>query len=367
MEYQPVDRVPNWEAGVWGQTQHPWASEGLCEYEMHWDWFVGEEHFAMDEREYARVDYGMLPQFEPEVISEDERYVVARNRKGIVTRALKEGVAHGTRASMDEYLEFPVRVPSDFHELKKRYASSNSRRYPAQRKALRVPGWKDRSHVLILGRNCATAGFWWRAREWMGTEGASYGWYDYPELMHEMMEFIADFTIEVSRQAVEEVDFDYVMIAEDFAMKSGPPLGPDTYREFIFPHMRRLVDFLKSHGVRYVMVDTDGNAEPLLPLLLDAGVDAIWPIERASESMDPIALRRTYGRALRLFGGVDKRVLATDFAAIDRHLRELAPLIEEGGFIPTVDHTVPPDVSLENFRHYVDRKMRLCAGSMSGV
>ena len=40
--------------------------------------------------------------------------------------------------------------------------------------------------------------------------------------MHEMMEFIADFTIDVSRPVVEEIDFDYVMIAEDFAMKSIP-------------------------------------------------------------------------------------------------------------------------------------------------
>ena len=364
MEYQPVDRVPNWEAGVWGQTRDRWAREGLCEYDLHWDWFVGEEYFAMDEREYAEINYEMLPPYEPEVVREDERYVVARNHKGILTRALKEGVAHGTRASMDEYLEFPVEKPDDFRELKKRYVSGHAGRYPAQWKPLRVPGWRDRSHVLILGRNAATAGFYWRAREWMGTEGVSFGWYDYPDLMHEMMEFIADFTIDVSRPAVEEIDFDYVMIAEDFAMKSGPLLGPDTYREFIFPHMRRLVDFLKSHGVRYVMVDTDGNPEPLIPLLLDAGVDAIWPIERASESMDPIELRRKFGRSLRLFGGVDKRVLASNFEAIDRHLLELAPLIEEGGFIPTVDHTVPPDVSLANFRHYLEQKQMLCEGRL---
>ena len=41
-----------------------------------------------------------------------------------------------------------------------------------------------------------------------------------------------------------------------------PLLSPKTYREFILPHMRRLVEFYKQHGVRYVMVDTDGNSEP---------------------------------------------------------------------------------------------------------
>ena len=51
-------------------------------------------------------------------------------------------------------------------------------------------------------------------------------------------------------------------------------------------------------GVRYVLVDTDGNSDALIPLLMDAGVDGIWPMERASD-MDPIALRKKYGRAPR--------------------------------------------------------------------
>jgi uroporphyrinogen decarboxylase len=75
--------------------------------------------------------------------------------------------------------------------------------------------------------------------------------------------------------------------------------------------------------------------------------------------MDPLAIREKYGRALRLWGGVDKRELTRDKAAIDAHLRSLLPLVEDGGFIPTVDHLVPPDVPLENFNYYMERKQRL--------
>jgi uroporphyrinogen decarboxylase len=78
--------------------------------------------------------------------------------------------------------------------------------------------------------------------------------------------------------------------------------------------------------------------------------------------MDPVAVRKKYGRDLRLWGGVDKRELAKDFAAIDAHLRTLQPLIADGGFIPTVDHLVPPDVSLANFEHYMLRKRQLLRG-----
>jgi hypothetical protein len=93
-------------------------------------------------------------------------------------------------------------------------------------------------------------------------------------------------------------------------------------------------------------------------MLMDAGIDLIWPLERASD-MDPVRLRKKFGKSLRLSGGVDKRVLAKGKAAIDEHLAELAPLVDEGGYIPTVDHTVPPDVSWEDFLYYMDRKKKL--------
>jgi uroporphyrinogen decarboxylase len=112
-----------------------------------------------------------------------------------------------------------------------------------------------------------------------------------------------------------------------------------------------------------VLVDTDGNSDALIPLLMDAGVDGIWPMERASD-MDPIALRKKYGRALRLWGGVDKRELAKDLPAIDAHLLSLAPLIEDGGFIPTIDHLAPPDIPLKNFLYYMEKKKLLLRGQL---
>ena len=62
--------------------------------------------------------------------------------------------------------------------------------------------------------------------------------------------------------------------------------------------------------------------------------------------------------------GHEVRLVGThlDRDIIDAHLAAMAPLIEEGGFIPTVDHTVPPDVPLDNFRYYIERKQRLLRG-----
>jgi len=361
MEYQPGAR-PNHELGVWGQTRARWEQESPeCVKRFKWDWFVGEPELGFDHREYIAVDYGFVPHFEHTIVEENDNYVIARNRKGIVTKALKEGTTLGTRMSMDQYLEFPVRGPDDFPAIKQRLAAAAPERYPKDLDAL-IANWKQRDFPLVLGRNCAANGFYWRAREFMGTEALSYAWYDKPALMHEMMEFFADFIIETSRPVLEKIPVDYFVLNEDMSMKGGPLLGPETFRTFIFPHLKRLVEFLRSHGTRYVAVDSDGDPTALIPLLMDAGVDTLWPIERASD-VSPQRWRKQFGKSLRLWGGVDKRLLSRGRDAVRRHLKEFIPLIEEGGFIPTVDHTVPPDVSWDDFRSYMDMKTALLQGN----
>ena len=61
---------------------------------------------------------------------------------------------------------------------------------------------------------------------------------------------------------------------------------------------------------------------------------------------------------------MDKRILTLGPAAIDAHLREMIPLIEQGGFIPTIDHTAPPDISWANFQHYMASKGKLLKGKL---
>lgn len=365
MEYEPCPR-PNHELGVWGQTRARWELEAPERVrDFVWDWFSGETALDLDRREFIDIDFDFIPPFHRQVIEETGEYLIARNSKGITTKALKEGTAYGTRLSMDQYLEFPVRAPADFPAVKDRLVAAVPARYPADLDR-RIDRWRERDFPLVLGRNCAANGFYWRAREFMGTEALSYAWYDYPELMHEMMEFFADFIIETSRPVLEKVQVDYFVLNEDMSMKGGPLLGPDTFRTFIFPHLKRLVEFFRAHGTRYIAVDSDGDPTALIPLLLDAGVDTLWPIERAS-GVSPQEWRRRFGKSLRLWGGVDKRILSRGRDAVRRHLREFIPLIEEGGFIPTVDHTVPPEVSWEDFAGYMGLKRALLDGNFAAL
>jgi uroporphyrinogen decarboxylase len=119
------------------------------------------------------------------------------------------------------------------------------------------------------------------------------------------------------------------------------------------PYHRAVTELAREHGVDIFFFDSDGNLNLMLPHLLEAGINLFYPIECAAD-MDPLVLRATYGRQLRMIGGIDKRALAAGKAAIRAELeRKLPPLLADGGYLPRVDHSIGTDISLENFRYYV--------------
>lgn len=115
MECQPVDRVPNWELGVWPQTRERWEGEGLNATGWTWDWFSGEAELGMDPREFIPVNTGMMPSFQHEKIAEDAETETFRDSTGRVRTALKAGTVHGGRMSMDTYVRFPVETMADWN------------------------------------------------------------------------------------------------------------------------------------------------------------------------------------------------------------------------------------------------------------
>lgn len=359
MAFEPVDRVPNYELALWPQTYERWLSEGLPRDTLYQNWFEGEPYFGLDRRGFAPIGIRMLPAFEPEVLEENDRYVVRRNSDGIVTRALKQGTVRGSRASMDQYLAHPVTDRESFRALKRRYDPSAPVRYPQWWDAM-VLAWRSRDYPLCLLTN-GSAGLYSQLRSWCGTEGISYLFFDDPALVEEMVEFNVEFIIAVTARARRDIAFDYFNFFEDFAGKGGPLVSPALFRRFLLPGYRRIIDEFRTSGIGSFWLDSDGDPRALIPLMLEAGITCLWPLEIAAE-IDPREIRRTYGRALALAGGIDKRELAKDRAAIDREIERRRPLVDSGGYLPHVDHAVPPDIPLDNFRYYLERKRRLLLG-----
>ncbi len=357
--FRKTDRYPYWELGIWGQTYDRWIREGLSEEELRGDWFRGEPKFAkLDKRDFIPLNLEPIPGFEEKVISEDERYVVFRDKWGRIRRALKEGEAHGTRMSMDNYMDFFVKDFESFREFKKHFDPYDPRRYPKNWDELKKK-WKSKDYPLYLTENCGFGGLYWNLRNMMGTVRLSTAFYKTPDLIHEILDFMVEFFIKSTEKALSEVEVDAFTFNEDFACKSGPLISPRIFREFFLPRYEEMIKHLKRHGVKVVELDSDGNTEPLIPLMIEAGVNAHWPLEVAS-NMNPVTIRKKYGEELALYGGIDKRALASGKKAIEKEVYgKIAPMIELGGYIPTVDHTIPPDVPLENFLYYLELKRRI--------
>lgn len=183
--------------------------------------------------------------------------------------------------------------------------------------------------------------------------------YDDRALFEEMVETVTDCIMASITPFLEAgVRFEYASLWEDMCYRAGPLLSPRVFKQVLLPNYRRLTDLLTRYGVDIVIVDCDGDIALLAPLWLEAGVNTMFPIEVGVWGGDPVAYRKQYGRDLRLVGGVGKRILAGTRAEISREVQRLTPLVEDGGFIPTPDHRVPPDVPLDNYKFYLDEAQR---------
>jgi uroporphyrinogen decarboxylase len=359
MTFQPVDHVSNMEITLWGQTRERWLQEGMPENLNTSFMQVGEPRLGLEGYETLALNAtGPVPPCEERVLQETDDHLLFVDGFGRTRRARQSGTVAGTRLSMDTYLDFPVRDRASFREYRRRYEGPIEERYPADWDAAKQHLSATDCPLTLMNPLAGTFGYYSMLRNWIGTENLSYLWYDDPALIRECLDFLTDFILRLLERALREIAFDFVIIHEDMAGKGGPLMGPKLFAEFLLPHYRRYIDFLKGHGVGLVLVDTDGDHNVLIPAFLEAGVDGFCPMERAA-GMDPAQVRREYGRSVCMIGGVDKREIAKGPAAIDAELERLAPVVESGGFIPTIDHAIPPDVSYDDFRYYLDAKHRV--------
>jgi uroporphyrinogen-III decarboxylase len=131
----------------------------------------------------------------------------------------------------------------------------------------------------------------------------------------------------------------------------GPMLSKDMFDEFCAPYYRRVVPEIRRRGILPI-VDSDGDVTALIPWLEEVGIEGVLPLERMA-GVDVAAIRAEHPR-WRMIGAFDKTVMKDGEAAMRREFERLLPTMRTGGFIPSVDHQTPPDVSLETYRVYVE-------------
>lgn len=346
LKFEEPDRPFVKTPGAWVETLERWRREG-------WDGRPLHEVFGTDLILNVGVYYGPVPRFERRVVEEDERTITYINHEGILIREFKE---YGGNSSMPQFLKFPVETEEDFERFRReRLGLSFELRVPEDWEA-RVERLKRRTYPLMCFAD-RWGGFFGPLRNMMGLENLCLAFYDRPALIERMMEERAESIIAITGKVLERVEIDFFAFWEDMACKTGPLISPDMFRRFAFKHYRRVCDFLRSKGVRYIFLDSDGDVRELIPIWLDAGINGIWPCEVAA-GMDVVELRKEFGRDLILMGGIDKRAVAAGGEAMREEVDRVMPLIEEGGYIPDLDHSAPPDISWGNICEYIEYLLR---------
>ncbi len=143
---------------------------------------------------------------------------------------------------------------------------------------------------------------------------------------------------------------DLALVWEDMSYKNGPLISPAMVRDFMLPAYKRLTAFFRDRGVTIILLDTDGNCSSLLPIFIEGGITGVYPFE-VNAGMDVVAVREAFPN-LQMLGGINKMAVSAGQAEIDAELSARAPALRRGGYIPFVDHYVPPGVSWSHFLYY---------------
>ncbi len=346
MHYRPVDRIPIWDFGFWEQTLVAWRKQGMPEA------MSPDEFFGMD-KQWAGVpvNLGMIPPFEEVIYEQDEETQLVRDSAGVLCRRSRKGT------SIPTFIEFPVKNRADFEAMQERHDANDPARYPDNWDEL-VTGYRTRDYALGIGGG----GLFGWVRGWMGVENTCMCFHDDPQLVHDMMQFVADFVCRVIERALAEVELDLSMLWEDMAYNKTSLISPRMFREFMVPRYRQITRLLTAHGVDVNMVDCDGNIAELIPLWLEGGVNCMFPLEVGVWGANAVELAKQYGPQLLMMGNIGKRALSAGGEAIAREvMSKVPPLVKRGGYIPTPDHRVPPDVPLANYQYYLELVRQVAA------
>jgi hypothetical protein len=363
--------TPKVEIGYWAGTLRNWCKEGLTEIEkIPESWLPAESvkgsfslfpemkenvdknvipYFGLDTYP-VKLPYDISPQIKTTVVEETNDYKIILDSFGRKRKELKNS------ATIPEILEYPIKTLEDLNNYMSHYDFSDfSKRIPPCFFE-RVDYINNRDFPLRLGGGAF--GFFNITRWLIGDMNFMYLLYDSPGLVKKFYDFFTKFVMEYWGFILDNVTVDCINFSEDFSYNTSMFISPHFIKEFILPNYVKLLNFLKQFNVRNFFVNTNGILDEIIPLLLEAGITGIMPLDNIN---DVVKVRQRYPN-LVLFGGFNKKALFKDSnkANIDKELEKVKFLIKFDGYIPHIDHDVSMDVTWDNFKYYRTRLNSIC-------
>lgn len=374
IRHQEVDRLPYQFGGPRASTFAAWRKQGLSEeQQQNWGALTGAEGGMGVGKFYTSLH----PLFEEKIIKEEGNVRTWVDGWGQTRQdAINQPTAgFATR----RYLDFYVKGWDEWKQVKERLdPHSPQRTRPLAEDEIaphfgpdgygwHPPGgshWRDsveRCSSAEVPVQLTVAGIYWSLRDFCGMEGLSIMFYDQPDLVGEMFEYWAWFLMELLEEPLSHIKVDAVTLNEDMAFKKQSMMSPPLMERFLLPNYRKLHEFFHSKGVEAMIMDSDGYNNQILDVLYPEALDGIQPIEIAAGN-DPEEILREYP-GIFIHGGIDKRELRFSREQLRAEVaKRYKTAWEQGGYIPHVDHGVPPDIPLRNFLYFVELARGFCDG-----
>jgi len=196
-------------------------------------------------------------------------------------------------------------------------------------------------------------------RKQIGDEAFLVAMIEDPDWVHDIVKVHTDVVLRTFDAVLAEgIKPDGLWIYGDMAYNHATICSPAMYREFVWPHHKRMADWAHARDMR-VIYHTDGRVSGVLDLYIAAGFDCLQPIE-AKAGMDIREFAPTHGDRLAMFGNIDVMKMATnDLALLEEEIRtKFAAGMATRGYAYHSDHSVPPQVSWDTYRAiigFIDR------------
>jgi uroporphyrinogen decarboxylase len=344
LKRQPVDRIGVFEH-FWGDTHRIWREKGWIREDESF-----EDHFNYDLQTFWAFNTIADIDFVPETIEETEETILQRDGNGALLRR------HKLHDSTPEHVDFLVKERKAWEETIKPKLTPT-------RERINFEGYREmRKHAAEKERFFVWSGV--NVFEMMhpvcGHEYMLMGMADDPDWVRDMVHTYAQLTVDLLEILFAEEGYpDGIWFYEDMGYKQHPFMSPRMYREIILPGHKQTVQWAKSKGLP-VILHSCGYVEPLVPGLLEAGIDCLQVIE-VKAGMDLVKLYHNFGDQLSFMGGIDVRVLYNnDKNEIDAELEAKIPIVKgHYGYVLHSDHSIPYNVTHDTYQYFIDKGIQL--------
>lgn len=333
LRHEEPDRVPIQDA-PWPSTISRWQKEGLPA-EIPVDEYFGYE--------MALFWPELTPRSPIRVLKCTDEFIIETTAFGGVRRNFRD------LSTTPEVVEWPVKTRADWDAIKERLTPDFTR-------VDWVTGLANFQRAQADGKYiCFAAPMGYdHFQSYIKSEELLVLIITEPDWARDMFSTHARLAMQMAEMMMSNgFTFDGAFLFDDMGYRNSSLFSPETYRNVLFDSHKMLTDFCHAHNLP-VILHSCGCVKGLIPHLIEAGFDCLQPLE-VKAGMDLIELKKQYGERIAFMGGIDVRAMADPNPAVieEEIRRKFEVAMPGGGYIYHSDHSIPKNVSFEQYKRTI--------------